>query len=141
MSQTGQEYVCHGAICRCDKGSLPSQLQVMANQTVHLQGKALATTLDKLFIPFGTCVIKNNTPCLPALLMWEKYFDKVSLIAPGCHPLLEKSTIRCAIGGQVSIISTLQIAVPLPPPPPQAESARTSSMSVCPLLVDDSGEE
>lgn len=141
MSQTGQEYVCHGAICRCDKGSLPSQLQVMANQTVHLQGKAVATTLDKLFMPFGTCIVKNNAPCLPALLMWEKYFDKVSLIAPGCHPLLEKSTIRCAIGGEVSIISTLQIAMPLPPPPPQAESARTSSMSMCPLLVDDSDEE
>lgn len=141
MSQTGQEYVCHGAICRCDKGSLPSQLQVLANQTVHLQGKAVATTLDKLFMPFGTCIIKNNTPCLPALLMWEKFFDKVSLIAPGCHPLLEKSTIRCAIGGQVSIISTLQIAMPLPPSPPQAESARTSSMNVCPLLVDDAEEE
>jgi len=141
MSQTGQEYVCHGAICRCDKGSMPSQLQVMANQTVHLQGKAVATTLDKLFVPFGTCIMKNNTPCLPALLLWEDYFDKVSLIAPGCHPLLEKSTIRCAIGGKVSIANTLQISVPMPPPPPQAESARTSSMSVCPLLVDDSEDE
>jgi hypothetical protein len=141
MSQTGQEYVCHGAICRCDKGTLPSQLQVLANQTVHLQGKAVATTLDKLFVPFGTCIAKNNLPCLPVLLIWEKYFDKVSLIAPGCHPLLEKSTIRCALGGQVSIINTLQITMPLPPPPPQAESARTSSMSVCPLLVNDSKEE
>jgi hypothetical protein len=139
MSQTGQEYVCHGAICRCDKGSLPSQLQVVANQTVHLQGKAVATTLDKLFMPFGTCIVKNNTPCLPMLLMWEKYFDKVSLIAPGCHPLLEKSTIRCAIGGEVSIMSTLQLSVPLPPLPAQQESTRTSILSLCPLLLHESG--
>jgi len=137
MSQTGQEYVCHGAICRCDKGTLPSQLQVLANQTVALQGKAVATTLDKLFLPFGTCAVKINTPCVPALLLWQDYFDKVSLVAPGCHPLLEKSTIRCALGGTVSIVSTLQLSVPLPPPPPQVESARTSSMSLCPLLVSD----
>lgn len=136
MSQTGQEYVCHGAICRCDKGSLPSMLQVVTNQTVHLQAKAMATTLDKLFLPFGTCIVKNNTPCFPMLLLWQDYFDKVSLIAPGCHPLLEKSTIKCAIGGTVSIVNTLQISVPLPPPPPQVESARTSSMSLCPLLLN-----
>lgn len=137
MSQNGQEYVCHGAICRCDKGSLPSQLQVVANQTVHLQGKAIATTLDKLFMPFGTCALKYNTPCVPALLLWQDYFDRVSLIAPGCHPLLDKSTIPCAIGGQVSIVNTLQISAPVPPPPAQAESVRTSSMSLCPLLHND----
>ena len=138
MSQTGQEYVCHGAICRCDKGSLPSQLQVLTNQTVHLQGKAVATTLDKLFVPFGTCAMKYNTPCVPALLLWQDYFERVSLVAPGCHPLLEKSTIKCALGGTVSILNTLQLSVPLPPPPPQAESVRTSTMSLCPLLLNES---
>lgn len=138
MSQTGQEYVCAGALCRCDKGTLPSPLQVLTNQTVSLQGKRLATTLDKLFGPFGTCAVKNNTPCVPALLLWQDYFDKVSLIAPGCHPLLEKSTIKCALGGTVSITSTLQVSVPLPPLPAQTESLRTSSMSLCPLLLSDS---
>lgn len=137
MSQTGQEYVCHGAICRCDKGTLPSQLQVVANQTVHLQGKAVATTLDRLFVPFGTCALKYNTPCVPVLLLWEKYFERVSLVAPGCHPLLEKSTIHCAIGGEVSIVSTLQISVPLPPLPAQQESTRTSILSLCPLLLHE----
>ncbi len=140
MSQTGQEYVCNGAICRCDKGSAPSPLQVVANKTVHLQGKAVATTLDKLFVPFGTCALKNNQPCVPALLLWEKFFDKVSLIGPGCHPLLEKSTIRCAVGGVVSIINTLQLSMPLPPPPAQAESVRLSSMSLCPLLLNETDE-
>ena len=135
MSQTGQEYVCHGAICRCDKGTLPSMLQVVANQTVHLQGKAVATTLDKLFLPFGTCALKYNTPCVPMLLLWQDYFEKVSLVAPGCHPLLEKSTIQCAIGGKVSVVSTLQLSVPLPPLPAQAESTRGSILSLCPLLL------
>lgn len=138
MSQTGQKYVCNGAICRCDKGTLPSMLQVLTNQTVHLQGKTMATTLDKLFLPFGTCLMKNNQPCVPMLIMWQDYFDKVSLVVPGCHPLLEKSTIKCAMGGTVSILNTLQVSVPLPPAPPQAESVRTSSMSLCPLLINDS---
>lgn len=137
MSQVGQEYVCNGAICRCNKGSLPSALQVVANQTVHLQGKSVATTLDKLFLPFGTCMMKNNTPCVPVLLAWQDYFDRVSLVAPGCHPLLEKSTINCALGGQVSILNTLQISVPMPPTPAQAEGVRTASMSLCPLLLTE----
>ena len=137
MSQTGQEYVCNGAICRCDKGTLPSQLRVLTNQTVHLQGKTVATTLDKLFMPFGTCLVKNNTPCFPMLLMWEKYFDKVSLMSPAQHPLLEKSTIRCAIGGEVSVVSTLQLKVPGLPLPAQAEGVRTASMSLCPLLLNE----
>lgn len=141
MSQIGQEYVCNGAVCRCDKGSLPSMLQVVANQTVHLQGKTVATTLDKLFLPFGTCALKYNTPCVPMLLLWQDYFDKVSLVASSCHPLLEKSTIKCAIGGTVSIISTLQISVPLPPMPSQAEGVRTTSMSLCPLLLNGSAPE
>lgn len=141
MSQTGQEYVCNGAICRCDKGTLPSQLQVLANQTVSLQGKTVATTLDKLFLPFGMCLVKNNLPCVPMLLLWQDYFDKVSLVAPGCHPLLEKSTIMCGLGGKVSILSTLQLSMPLPPPPPQVESGRTSAMSLCPLLVSDDSSD
>ena len=63
MSQSGQEYVCDGAVCRCDKGSLPSQLRVLSQQTVHLQGKLLATHLDKVFLPFGTCALKYySTP-------------------------------------------------------------------------------
>jgi hypothetical protein len=111
----------------------------MANQTVHLQGKAVATTLDKLFMPFGTCMVKNNLPCVTMLLLWQDYFDKVSLVAPGCHPLLEKSTIMCALGGKVSILSTLQISVPLPPLPAQQESTRTSILSLCPLLLHPTG--
>ncbi|RZK29242.1 MAG: DUF4280 domain-containing protein, partial [Hymenobacter sp.] len=110
--------------------------QVLTNPTVYVQGKLMATTLDKLFMPFGTCLVKNNTPCFPMLLAWEKYFDKVSMLSPGQHPLLEKSTIRCAIGGEVSVVSTLQIQVPMPPLPAQAESFRTTSMSLCPLLLN-----
>ena len=129
MSQTGQKYVCNDAICRCDKGSLPSQLRVLTNPTVTVQGK-----LMELFIPFGTCLVKNNTLCFPMLLMWEKYFDKVSLMSPSQHPLLKKSTIRCAIGGEVS---TLQLKVPGLPLPAQAEGVRTASLSLCPLLLNE----
>ena len=136
MSQTGQEYVCDGAICRCDKGSLPSQLRVLSNQTVQVQGKLMATTLDKMFMPFGTCLMKNNTPCVPALLLWQDYFEKASLMSPAQHPLLEKSTVKCALSGTVSVVSTLQIKIPGMPPPPQVEGLRTASMSLCPLLMN-----
>ncbi len=137
MSQAGQQYVCNGAVCRCDKGTLPSQLQVLSNPTVYVQGKLMATTLDKLFLPFGTCAMKYNTPCVPMLIMWQDYFDKVSLMTPMQHPLLEKSTIMCALGGKVSIVSTLQIKIPGAPLPAQVEGLRTASMSLCPLLMTD----
>ena len=101
--------------------------------TVTLQGKPLATTLDKVFPPFGTCLVKNNTPCVPVLL-WEGCYERL-MLAPACYPLLEKSTIKCALGGTVSILSTLQLAVPMPPSPPQVESVRTTSMALFPLLV------
>lgn len=141
MSQTGQEFVCHGALCRCDKGLLPMPLQVTSNQTVQLQGRLMATTLDKVFLPFGTCAVKNNTPCVPMLLLWQDYFDKAGLVAPGCHPLLEKSTIKCAIGGTVSIMRTMQLSIPGLPAPPQVESLRTTSMALCPLLLHDEDDD
>ena len=137
MSQVGQEFVCNGAVCRCDKGTLPSQLQVVSPHNSYLQGKLVATTLDKIFMPFGTCAVKNNTPCTPMLLMWQDAFDLVEINQPGRHPLLEKSTIRCALGGQVSIITTLQIATPALPTPPRIESVRTAFLSLCPLLLNE----
>ena len=83
-------------------------------------------------------MLKNNTPCVPALLLWQDAFAKMGLLQPGCHPLLEKSTIKCALGGTVSIVATLQIAVPGLPPPPQAEGLRTDLMNLCPaLLLED----
>jgi hypothetical protein len=137
MSQTGQEFVCSGALCRCDKGTLPVPLNVLSNQTVSLQGKLMATTLDTVFPPFGTCLGKNNLPCVPVLLRWQDYFEQASLVAPGCHPLLEQSTIKCAIGGTVSVVRTLQLAIPGPPALPEAERLRTRSMAQCPLLLHD----
>ena len=134
MSQTGEEFVCHGALCRCDKGVLPLPLAVTSQQTVTLQGRLMATTLDKVFPPFGTCALKNNTPCVPVLLLWQDYFAAVGLAVPGAYPLLARSTLKCAVGGTVSIVSTLQLAIPGPPAPPQAEGIRTGSMAACPLL-------
>jgi hypothetical protein len=129
--------VCDRALCRCDKGSLPSMLQVTSNQSVYLQDKLVATTLDKTFLPFGTCLLKNNTPCTPTLLLWQDAFELVSLDAPMSHPLLEKSTIMCGLGGKVSILLTLQIAVPGLPAGPRVESVRTAFMSLCPLLLNE----
>lgn len=137
MSQVGQELVCNGAICRCDKGTLPSALQVVSPHNSYLQGKLVATTLDKTFLPFGTCALRYNTPCTPALLVWQDAFELVEVNQSGRHPLLEKSTIMCAIGGKVSVLSTLQIAVPGLLAPPQVEAVRTAFASLCPLLLNE----
>ena len=136
MSQTGQELVCNGAVCRCDKGTLPSMLQVTSQQSNYLQGRLVAATQDKTFLPFGTCLLKNNLPCTPTLLMWQGAFELVEVAHPGNHPLLEKSTIGCAIGGQVSILLTMQLAVPSLPMPPRVEGVRTAFASLCPLLLN-----
>ena len=137
MSQTEQELVCNGAVCRCDKGTLPSPLQVTSNQHAYLQGKLVATTQDKTFVPFGTCALKNNQPCVPTLLLWQDAFELVAVDSPLSRPLLEKSTIMCAVGGKVSILLTLQLAVPGLPGPLQAEGVRTAFMSLCPLLLNE----
>ena len=137
MSQVGQELVCNGAICRCDKGTLPSQLQVASPHNSYLQGKLVATNFDKTFLPFGTCALKYNTPCTPVLLLWQDIFELVEVNQPGRHPLLEKSTIKCTIGGQVSIINTLQIAMPGLPILSQVEAVRTAFASLCPLLLNE----
>jgi hypothetical protein len=137
MSQVGQELVCQGAVCRCDKGTAPSALQITSPHNSYLQGKLVATTQDKTFAPFGSCALKNNNPCVPALLEWQGAFELVEVNSPARHPLLEKSTIKCAVGGQVSIIDTLQVAVPGQPAPARAEAVRAVFLSLCPLLLTE----
>lgn len=137
MSQEGQELVCNGAICRCDKGTVPSPLHVTTQQSNYLQGKLVATTLDKVFVPFGTCLLKNNTPCVPVPLQWQGAFELVQVLSLASHPLLDKSTIRCAIGGEISIVNTLQTATPGLPGPTRQESTRAVFMSLCPLLLNE----
>ena len=135
MNQQEQEYVCAGAPCRCDKGSAPSPLQVTSQQSVYVQDKLLATSLDKTFIPFGTCALKNNQPCVPALLQWEAVHEEVSIGPAEGQGLLDQSTIRCAVGGVVRILATLQMAVPTPPLPAQAEATRTALLGLAPHLL------
>ena len=141
MSQEGQEFVCNGAPCRCDQGTAPSPLQVTSQQNVHVQGKLWATSLDKTFGPFGTCALKNNQPCVPALLLWEGVRENVTIGKAGGKGLLDKSTIRCAVGGVVRIVHTLQIAVPAPPRPEQAEVLHPALAGLFPLLLNDAPEE
>lgn len=137
MSQVGQELVCNGAVCRCDKGSAPSPLQVISPHNSYLQGKLVGTTQDKTFVPFGTCALKNNNACVPALLQWQDFFELVEVNSPSRHPLLEKSTIMCSVGGKVSILNTLQVAVPGLPALPRMEAVRTVFLSLCPLLLNE----
>lgn len=136
--------MCHDAPCRCDKGTAPSPLQVTSQDFVRLQEKLQATNLDKTFLPFGTCALKNNQPCVPAPLLWEDVFELIKVQHAGCHPLLEKSTLRCAVGGVISILNTLQISIPAPPAlPAQLETSRLTFLTLAPvvLLPDPADDE
>jgi hypothetical protein len=75
------------------------------------------------------------------LLQWEKAFELVTVLTDGCYPLLEKSTIRCAVGGEVSILDTLQIAVPTPPHPARAEESRAALLALAPLLLQRDADD
>lgn len=132
----GQKLVCNGAICMCDKGSAPSQLKVTSHQKDHVQDKLIATNQDKTFLPFGTCALKKNSPCGPALTEWQGYYEEVSIVKDENLPLLEKSTIKCTIGGTISIKNTLQIQVPGTPTPHNMEEIRTAFMGLAPIMTN-----
>ncbi len=141
MSQVGQELVCSGAVCRCDKGTAPAPLHLTSQQSNYLQGKLVVTMLDKTFVPFGSCSLKNNNPCVPAPLLWQDAFELVQVLTPNSHPLLEKSTIMCSVGGKISIVNTLQMATPGIPGPAREEATRAIFLSFCPLLLSEEEAE
>ncbi len=103
------KYVCNGAICMCDKGSAPGILDVKSQNTVFIQNKLMASDEDVIFKSpfFGTCAANQNNPCAPIIpSKWEKPASNV--FENNKKALLETSTVKCTVGGKISITNALQ---------------------------------
>ncbi|UYZ62512.1 DUF4280 domain-containing protein [Hymenobacter weizhouensis] len=99
------EYVVDGATLKCNKGSAPGMLRVVAKRP-EVGGRPGANTTDNaplVNIPsFGGCKLQKNKPCVPAPQGWEGYFRNTKVgEAPAL--LLETCTNQCAVGGTIKI--------------------------------------
>ncbi|RZJ70726.1 DUF4280 domain-containing protein [Flavobacterium sp.] len=112
--------VCHGALCKCNFGTLPDKLSVNTHQKEYINDskgaqKRIATDKDiaKTFEKntFGTCAKLNNAPCQVIVTEWKGFYEKTTLNNGG-KPLLEDSTATCPIGapGCISIVFHGQVA-------------------------------
>ncbi|KQB39468.1 DUF4280 domain-containing protein [Flavobacterium aquidurense] len=103
------KYVCNGALCACDKGSAPGILDVISQKNIFIQDKLMATDDDKTFKSpfFGTCAANQNNPCSPSIVTkWEKPASNVQ--ENNKKALLATSTVKCTIGGEITIKDPLQ---------------------------------
>ena len=113
--------VCHGALCKCQFGTTPDKLSVLTQSKIYVNDeksseKLVATTMElgPTFEKktFGTCAMTNSA-CVPNIILWDGFYDKVTLPNQG-NPLLEDSKGTCAIGGVpcVEILFHGQVAEP-----------------------------
>ena len=98
--------VCHGALCKCQLGTTPDKLVVLTQDKIYVNDKnssekLVASTMElgPTFEnkTFGTCT-NTNSACVPNIIQWEGFYDKVTLPNMG-NPLLEDSKGVCAIAG------------------------------------------
>ncbi|WP_298503537.1 DUF4280 domain-containing protein [uncultured Maribacter sp.] len=108
MSQ--KHLVCQGALCQCQFGAAPDTLKVLTQSKIYINDdksseKLVATTMElgPTFEKntFGTCTMTNSS-CVPNIILWDGFYDKVTLPNKG-NPLLEDSKGTCAIGGIPSV--------------------------------------
>ena len=97
------KYVCKGALCICNQGGTGGILEVQSQSNIFIQEKLMATDSDITFTAplTGPCAITQK-PCKPALLTkWEKPASNV--FEGDKKALLQTSTLKCDIGGEISI--------------------------------------
>lgn len=102
------KYVCNGALCVCNKGATGGVLEVQSQSTIFIQEKLMATDSDLTFeVPLtGLCSITQKA-CKPALLTkWERPASNV--FEGDKKALLQTSTLKCDIGGEISITDPQQ---------------------------------
>ncbi|MFI8606057.1 DUF4280 domain-containing protein [Cellulophaga baltica] len=122
MSQ--KHLVCQGAICKCQFGVTPDNLKVLTQQKIYINDdksskKLVASTMDLGLTfeknTFGTCAKMGSPPppCVPNIIQWDGFYDKVTLPNRG-NPLLEDSKGTCAIAGTpcIEILFHGQVAEP-----------------------------
>ncbi|MBS7233615.1 DUF4280 domain-containing protein [Flavobacterium psychroterrae] len=102
------KYVCKGALCVCNQGGTGGVLDVKSQNSIFIQEKLMATDSDITFtVPLtGICAITQKT-CSPALVpKWEKPASNV--FEGDKKALLQTSTLKCTIGGEISITDPQQ---------------------------------
>ncbi len=107
---SGKKFVPNGVFLRCSKGTMFPKFNVTPKR-VLLYGEQMATELDivpMLNIPsFGLCTVtKYCPPCMPIPTMWQGVCSDNIYVAFG-RPLLEDSTMQCALSGKIEIMFTL----------------------------------
>ena len=105
--------VVQEAMMMCAAGTAPMALQVLTNETVRINGFAIATIMDCVPManipPFGTCNILTAAaagvpcPCIPAPVgPWTP--GSVVETINGLPVLTMPATLQCGIGGAITII-------------------------------------
>lgn len=111
--------VVETAMMQCTFGAAPMPLNVTMNQTVRINGLAVATIMDMAPIvnipPFGVCAeltaiaLGVPTPCVPATVApWTPGSALWKIPLP---VLTMPALCQCAIGGTITIIEPGQVAV------------------------------
>lgn len=114
MPKKDDLYVVEGAMLRCSQGTIPMVLRVTSNRKKKINVRCVATVADhKPMLNvglFGICLKltkANPVPCVCATPKpWEKGYKKEKI---GKYmPLLGKSTLKCTVGGKITIADTGQ---------------------------------
>ena len=98
--------VTESAQINCDKGTKPSKLKVTSQDFSSFEDKLIATEKDakpnENILPFGSCSLKYNQPCVPQTEKWDKTTknDEIN----DMKIVIEKSECLCKIGGKITII-------------------------------------
>ncbi|MDJ0367930.1 RHS repeat-associated core domain-containing protein [Hymenobacter sp. H14-R3] len=120
-----KKYVPAGVFLTCNRGTLPTTLNVVFNARSSIYGQNLATDLDCAPVvnvpPMGVCSMSKMPCVLLPKGKWRGAKDNVQ-IGMG-HPLLEDSQLDCGLGGCISIHFSMADAQAACPPPPTPEKS------------------
>ena len=110
--------VVQEALMMCAAGTAPMPLTVLTNETVRIDGLAIATIMDCVPManipPFGTCNILTAaalgvpTPCVPAPVGPWTPGSEVQFIN-GLPVLTMPAMCQCGIGGVITITEPGQV--------------------------------
>ncbi|WP_297423994.1 DUF4280 domain-containing protein [Clostridium sp.] len=100
-------YIVRGATMTCNKGSIPTKINLPFSHGSYINGKPVMVKSDRVvganISPFGECVCLGG-PCCPKILSdWMRY--KEDAIASGEEVLTQKSVLICASGGTIKFIT------------------------------------
>jgi hypothetical protein len=103
------KYVPSGVFLLCDKGAGMGTLTATNNSGVLVNEEPMATDAD--LVPMlnvsscGVCSVLKG-PCVPQPIQWQDVKVDTVVGPAEWHPLLDCSTLQCAISGKIRILFT-----------------------------------